>query len=109
MAIARQGDHGPSWDDVGSLLRLVERTSHVHIEVHSKVVWDAAKRREKWTWVLEATRSGRAGRGEAPVRVWGNFPSVGVRTVPALLYRLVTEVDHALEQQEAQAEQLAAF
>lgn len=109
MAEGTRSVAGPSWEDVGGFIRLVERTARVHLHISTTVVWDDRKRRERYTWVVEAAHASRTGRGAAVVRRWATYPSVGVRTVPALLYRLVAEVDAELEEHERARERQTAF
>lgn len=109
MSGVRDASTGPSWDDLGGIVRLLERTSGRTITISSQVRWDARKRREEWTWVVEAVKPLGAKTDPSTVRRWGTYPSVGVRTVPALLYRLVQELDYALLEAEREREVQSSF
>ena len=96
--------YGPSWQDVA------EYSRDVFGATGWQVTWEAHVEniagRVRTYWKVHARRPSRLGAGYPPVYTRGDFfPSVMSKTVPALLHRLIAQVDADLAKAKDGAEQ----
>lgn len=101
-------EKGPSWYDVRQTWAEVERAHKVCLLLSSTLVRNEGAPWHHW-WVVEARVGGVSAACEVRCRAADKFPSNKHQTLPGLLYRLLLEIDTALDKQTAVAERQAMF
>lgn len=97
MSVApKTGEHGPSWDDVRVMMAEVGAASDKRIDIHMTAA-QGVNRSESCVWSVRAWKWGKWGEGTPVAFAIGLWPSHEYRTVPAMLYRLLHELDGKLE------------
>lgn len=90
-------DHGPSWSDVRVMAQEVGKASDCLVDIHA-VVGQGTGRSDKVVWTCRAFRWGTYAQGKPWTFTTGLWPNNQNSTVPAMLYRLLHELDAKLEE-----------